>query len=268
MFAGAVHKARLLDEKRRRAFAFYNGQAVAPIDGKLEFTQLVRELGYLAPVSVLVPPGRVTPSSADAVRQLDTLAPARFCKPLSGAMGRGIHVATSPDDAIRFLKRKRSPYLVQSVMPPTQGEVRFILHRTVSDLQAGSAPSVIIAYEKLGPSVIGHGYRRWTKIARRVCWRDPEGRRWCYRRLLEPTELTELTSFMLQFLSDLERRLGGPLAVLCADIGITEQGFVFYEAQLPFGKPYRWMRMSDRKAANQMVLDSLVLSGLSLNRQL
>lgn len=234
------------------------------VEGKYQFTQIVRELGYLAPDSAVIMPG-ARPLHRK-VRRLDAGSDRRFCKPLSDSYGRGLHVAETPLEALVFARAQGRPYLVQSFMPPVDGEWRYILHRTTADLAAGGPPSIRIAIRKCGPVVVGDGrssvtrlietQRRWSdtdkaKLLIAAPSRVPaKGERVelvnsgnVSRRLNgfafpEPAALARIDTVMLEFLAAYEGRIGGTLATTCVDIGLTPAGPVFYELQFPFGNTY------------------------------
>jgi hypothetical protein len=276
-------------EFTKRWFRVYN--SLCPwVEGKYEFTQLVRELGYLAPDSVIVSPGDSIPDIS-AIECLDPASAVRFCKPRFDSFGRGLHVARSPEDALHFAAKQCRPYLVQSFLPPTHGEWRYILHRTPEDLTARRPPTIRVAATKLGPVVTGNGrYTVKQLIAANRAWPIADRRKLMMAastRVPEPGERVELVNsgnisrklhrfaipdqdelarvdgYMLAFLASLEELVGGRFGTICVDLGMTERGTVFYELQIPFGNPYGRSSGTGNKhaAARTQLVKSMYLSG-------
>lgn len=277
----------------RRWFQAYN--SLCPwIEGKYQFTQLVRQLGYLAPDSVLVSPADGMHGDLEAVQNLDTKSEARFCKPLFDSFGRGLHVAWTPEQALLLARRQGRPYLVQSFLPPTKEEWRYVLHRTPEDMRARRLPSIRTAAIKLGPVVVGDGVHTVRElIALRKTWPIEDRRKLLMAASTDipgPGEKVELVNsgnvsrklhgfaipdddalkridnFMLKFLGAFEEHIQGQFGTFCVDLGITADGPVFYELQFPFGNPYgRPLALSgtgsQHAAARSKLIKSMHLSG-------
>lgn len=240
---------------------------------KDRFGDLVRELGYLAPMSRLVPArtqvARVEELLADAFDAGDAL----FCKPLDGFMGRGACEQPDRAAAVRFLCGQKRDYLAQSLERPVE-DWRYIVHRARGDLERpGDGPVWRIAYKKVRPHVVGDGTATVERLAgerqRRYARRLPEAERGrvpaagervdliatgnisqgAVGLLPPPHELAAMDAFFTPFLAALEERLGGPLGVACLDVGVKDpqaladpacvdrlrEQVVFYEFQVPFG---------------------------------
>jgi hypothetical protein len=259
-FLGEPHRSLALGDYRRHSFVFYNGGAPYYY-GKHQFLEVLRSLGYDAPASVLVRPGEAR-RHLDAIQGLSDEQP-RFIKPFLGSKSWGLHVADSSDDVMQFLARQHVPYLVQEYVPPKE-EWRYILHRTWADLKEKRPPSIRMAYEKIGPPVWGAGMMRMQRLSKKALWRDPvTGDALHYRRLPDPTRLTEIDALMLELLAAYEHLTGAPLATLCVDLGFTQRGPVIYESQLPFGDPYNWLgKPGQYTKARRAFSDSLTWSGV------
>jgi len=281
----ASHKGggpRFRRSAMRKAYEVMNGEVGRDkLTDKYTFTEMVREMRYSAPASVLVSPGANEDSLARQVRELDANDQRRFCKPRDGVKGKGISVATDPNTAITFAlsNSKNREYLIQAYEIPVQ-DWRYILHRDVNQVMQREDPRWRIAYEKVRPTVVGDGeltisqlvhasneipryaklkYRTHTqRKMRRVVPGEGEQvdvidsgniSKGGYGRLPEPHELENMDRFMLQFLHDLEEKIGGKLPTACVDIGIKDpsvlqqeydfeemkKAVVFYEFQVPFG---------------------------------
>jgi hypothetical protein len=291
MAAREPQRSALKREFARRWFRVYNGQCNW-IEGKHEFTGLARRLGYLAPDSVILEPQAGLTGNVEMIERLDTDHDQRICKPWFDSFGRGLHVAASPEAALRFVETQPRPYLVQSFMPPVLGEWRYILHRTAADLRSRQKPSVRMAAQKLGPTVVGNG-RHTVKqlIAANRSWSVADRRKLMMaattdipqpgqevqlvnsgnisrklHRFVFPdaTTLQRLDAHMIDFLDALEAFIDGRFGTICVDVGLTAQGFVFYELQIPFGNPYGRSSGtgSQHAAARSQLVKSMYLSGL------
>lgn len=170
------HKAKLARRRRRAytgpsallsAFELRNGTMPlidgSPLGSKITFLQLARELGFKAPLSVVIPGGVLTPDLIEAVLALD-VALLRLCKPLRGQGGHGLCLAKTPEVALDLVARAGCDYIVQQFLPPIGGDLRYVLHRTEDDLRAGRPPSVRLAVERLGPVVVGDGVSTITQL--------------------------------------------------------------------------------------------------------
>jgi hypothetical protein len=87
---------------------------------KYRFTELVREMGYSAPASVLVPTGATAESILSRVRKLDDTEQRRFCKPREGSKGRGAALMETHEKAVEFVLNENKEYLIQSPEVPVQ----------------------------------------------------------------------------------------------------------------------------------------------------
>lgn len=278
-------------------FEMCNGPAISVIEGKLQFTQDVLKLGYFAPKSVLVKPGQSARSQLADIEALDQFSSKRLCKPYRSSGGRGLYLAPSPEAAISFADQSRTAYLIQTAMPPIKGDFRYVFQRTPEDLWSGSPPSFRVVVERIGPRVKGDGLRTVPELIDRL----PRSRKdkaklkiaaqnrvpadgelvelvgsgnltypkWA--RLPCAEKLAHLDSVLTKFLADYERLvLGNPLAVFCADIGLTSDGgVVFYEFQLPFVSPYFYSikGIPNRKATRKRLWALMRTSG-AVARQL
>jgi len=291
MAAREPKRSILKREFAQRWFRVYNGQCDW-IEGKHEFTQLARRLGYLAPDSVILEPQAGLLGNVEMIERLDPGHGQRLCKPWFDSFGRGLHVAASPEDALRFVGAQSRPYLVQGFMPPTLGEWRYILHRTADDLHSHRKPSVRVAAQKLGPIVVGNGrYTVKQLIAANRSWPIADRRKLMMaattdvpppgeevqlvnsgnisrklHRFVFPdaTTLQRLDAHMTDFLDALEAFTNSRFGTICVDLGQTAQGFVFYELQIPFGNPYGRSSGtgSQHAAARSQLVKSMYLSGL------
>jgi len=278
-------------------FEMCNGPAIPVIEGKLQFTHDVLKLGYLAPKSVLIRPEQAARARLPDIEALDHFSSKRLCKPYRSSGGRGLYLAPSPEAAISFVQQSRSAYLIQNALPPIQGDFRYVFNRTPEDLRCGSPPSFRVAIERIGPRVKGDGLSTIPELIDRLprSRKDREKLKIAaqnrvpsdgelvelvgsgnltypkWARLPCPEKLEHLDSVLTQFLADYERLvLGKPLAVFCADIGLTsDNGVVFYEFQLPFVSPYfyRLEGVPNRKAARK-ILWALMREGGAVARQL
>ena len=73
-----------------------------------------------------------------------------------------------------------------------------------------------------------------------------------------------LDAHMTGFLDALEAFTNSRFGTICVDLGLTAQGFVFYELQIPFGNPYGRSSGtgSQHAAARSQLVKSMYLSGL------
>jgi hypothetical protein len=283
---------RLLDWYSADRFSQLNGGRPR-LEGKHAFTQLVRSLDYQAPDSVLIAPHTKRAALAalvEQVRDLDLSSGKRLCKPIHASQGSGLHVAQSPEEAVRFASSSHELYTICTFEPPTLGELRYILHLRPEDIRAKRGPSVRIAACKLGPSIVGDGThtvrelialeRRWSITDRRKLLiaagidipTDGETvqlinsgniSRHLHRFTApEPDLLVRMDAFMLQFLAALEA-VTGVYGTVCVDIGLTENGPMFYEFQIPFGAPYGKVHgvFPEKRSALLAFLHSTILSG-------
>lgn len=269
------------EETKLKLHRVFNGNIGAEqLQRKQRFSELVHQMGYQTPVSMEVNPGTDFGQILGRVEQLDTTRAQRFCKPVGGTQGKGIYIADSPETAVNFVRTADAPYLIQSYLRPEE-DIRYILHRDPYQFQIGELPRWRIAYKKVRPSVTGDGQQtirelvsRSTGIPESAKKKYKHARRGnpvlkkvpkkgehieliqsgnisqgAYGKLVEGQELNNLDRFMMQFLRDLEEKIGGKLGTLCFDIGITnpqallepydfesmKESVVFYEFQVPFG---------------------------------
>lgn len=259
-------------------FGIMNGAIGSDIlPNKYKFGELVLGLGYEAPLSVLIEAGDDSDTVSQWVEILSERQQ-RFCKPLWANRGRGINIMDNPQAAVEFALAQREPYLVQTVERPSQ-DWRYVFHRSVADLSSGNLPHWRIAYEKVRPKVTGDGDMNIGDLvvvdecipegAKRKYLRNHKDRlslvpspgetieliqsgniaQGAYGRIPKDFERRNLDKFMLQFLHDVEKKLGTILGTLCVDLGIKDdiilsegydfremqKNIVFYEHQLPFG---------------------------------
>jgi len=274
-------------------FEMCNGPAIPVIEGKYKFTKDVIELGYLAPKSVLVRRDQSARSQWSEIESLDASSSQRLCKPLRSSGGRGIYLAPSSSAAIEFCDHTGVPYLIQTAVPPVQGDFRYVFQRTPEDLRRGLPPSLRIVVERIGPRVQGDGRRsveqlidslprsKKDKARLKIAAQDyipAKGEvvelvgsgnltypKWA--RIPNAEKLDRLDSVLTRFLADYERYvLRNSLAVFCADIGLTSHGdVVFYEFQLPFVSPYFYNLdgVSNRKATRKRLWRLMQESGIA-----
>jgi hypothetical protein len=222
---------------------------------KSSFAALMRELGYRAPLTIVVPAGCARAAVSGALSRAFPADAALFCKPLDGFQGRGARECRDRDEAADFLAGRREAYLAQSLERPIE-DWRYVLHRDRDWVeQAGGGRSWRIAYKKVRPSVHGDGRSTLAELVRRDTTM-PDGAR---RKLLRclgaarlagvpaagecvtlaatgnvsqgaygcrptPAELGALDAFMQRVQADLDAHLGAPLATSCFDLGLTEAG--------------------------------------------
>lgn len=249
-------KAGETPAQKQRLHKLFNGEAGAEVlQDKFLFGNLVRELGYQAPQSVLVSTGAQDAELLSQVDALDTDVPRRFCKPLGGNGGKGVYLAATPEDAVMFAQNRGQDYLIQTFEEPQQ-EWRYILHRDNSQLQPDTMPGWRMTYEKIRPKVVGNGsssvaqlvqadttipdYAKnyYFKYQRRIHSNSlndvpasGEQIELCdsgnmdkgaYIRTPEEGESQNLDNFMLRFYQDLEDRIGSPINTFAVDIGVKD----------------------------------------------
>lgn len=262
-FASEPYRSQLKREYSKRFFRIMNGTCPW-VEGKYEFTQIVRKLGYSAPDSILVDRKADRETLLIRVARLDEDSDKRLCKPLDDSVGRGLYLANTSAQAVAFAYAQNRPYLVQSFMPPVDAELRYVLHRTSADIEMGRGPSVRLAFTKQGPEVVGNGSMTVKELIRNQKWSQTDKNKLCLaasdripardeciklvnsggvlrRRsfgLPSAEILEQIDAMVLKFLVAYEKHIKGTLATACFDIGITPEGPVFYELQFPFSHPY------------------------------
>lgn len=270
--AREAQHARLLEQAAALNIVLYNGAPVAAIRGKFRFLNVVRQLGFDAPIGVVVSRLDKADESLEQIERLDRTSPRRFCKPLNGARGNGIYVASSPVDALEFARRADRVYLVENLRRPTGADMRYVFHRgaielaACADLASWVPPSMRVVIERLGPTVTGDGRSTILQLIDGLSWRSRTDRMKLllgvgidrvpargervrligsgnishpkFARLPDQALLTHVDGIMLEFIAALEAHIGRPFATLCLDIGLTETGLVIYEQQVKFANPY------------------------------
>lgn len=242
--------------QKKRLHKLFNGEAGAEVlQDKFLFGNLVRELGYQAPQSVLISTGAQEDELLSKVTALNTDDPRRFCKPLGGNGGKGVYLAATPEDAVMFAQNRGQEYLIQTFEEPQQ-EWRYILHRDNSQMQTGTMPGWRMTYEKIRPKVVGDGsssvaqlvqadttipdyaknyYFKYQKRIHSNRVNDvPESGeqvelcdsgnmdKGAYIKTPEEHESQNLDNFMLRFFQDLEDRIGSPINTFAVDIGVRD----------------------------------------------
>ncbi len=262
-------------DKQEMTFRVINGEVGAGIlPRKDQFAGFVRDLGYLAPNSIVIETGT---DPEDINRLIDKSLPGEksyFVKPVNGIGGRDTKLITDKTELINDLAHSTEDNLVQSDETP-QEDWRYILHRDASD----SEKIWRIAYKKIRPTVVGDGKSTVEQLVQSAD-NIPDDRKQkiigkigvkakvvppaalelpvatsgnitngAYGKLPEPNELDRMDKFMARFVSDLEQQLGTKLDTQCFDLGIKDKSIfegdydfekmrrsvVFYEFQIPFG---------------------------------
>lgn len=237
------------------------------LQNKQLFTQLVRELGYQTPVSILVPVGADAQEFIADVAAMNDSDDRRFCKPIGGIKGKGIKVVSNPKEALDFVAQQKNDYLIQTVEQPEQ-DWRYILHRDREQMTTGQLPAWRIAYAKVRPTVVGDGQASVRQLVEHDEKMPPTAKKkyfkhngrsngsyipeagevvdlvdsgnlsqGAYGRLPDNTELDHMDRFMAQFISDLETNIDGRLGTMCVDIGVKDPGV--------FDREYSFVAMKD-----------------------
>ncbi|SRR5258706_5902286 len=246
--------SRTLDEKADLHYLFNGRFGEEVLQDKSSFNTLVQKLGYQAPENVLVSGESGTDSLLSDVEGLDRDNQSRFCKPLGASQGRGIYIAPSSQEALKFAQEQQVPYLIENFLPPKE-DWRYILHRDTQQLKANENQQWRIAYKKVRPVVTGDGHTPIRKLvtddkeiplsAKRKYLRkhkqdpaldevpnDQEERplissgnisQGAYGQLPKPNEVEYMDKFMLQFQADIEKEIGGTLGTFCVDIGVKDR---------------------------------------------
>lgn len=248
-----TYQNNVLKEKQHRILNGDVGTTV--LQDKHQFVELVAEMGYNAPASVLIPSGSNPRDYVPQVMDMDKAEPRRFCKPHQGVKGKGIFVASDPQEAIEFVSTQKNDYLVQTFEYPEQ-DWRYILHRDNQQITEAESPVWRIAYEKIRPTVTGDGVRSIQQLvaddilmpsSAKKAYMEHDGRAYgstvlepgestvlinsgnlaqgAYGKLPETKRLEFMDAFMNEFLVDLEKTIGGRLGTLCVDLGIKNTAF-------------------------------------------
>ncbi len=234
-----------------------NGERGAgKLSDKLQFGELVSELGYQTPTTICIPVGynssqietEISESSLSDEKEL-------FVKPHGGAHG---HLARMENRAQVSMKLHHPdrPFLVQQYQKPEQ-DWRVILHRTPREMeQFGKGQDVRIAYRKVRPTVTQTS-DKWHTV-QKLIEMDPDipdyvkhklystlpperlqhipGRservelvdtgniiRGAYGVLPTQDELIQMDRLVSRIRNDIEQRLNVRLATLCLDLGVLKE---------------------------------------------
>ncbi len=256
------------------AFQFINGDVGVELASKQSFGYTVRQLGYLAPSSILIQAGTDAHEIVEAIDLELPDEPSFFVKPVFGVGGRDTRLFTDRAALAELLSTSEEDFLVQSDETPEQ-DWRYVAHKDSED------PNKVwrVAYKKVRPIVIGNGYStlgdlilestsipadRKAKIIKSigskassiglsnqeiVVAESGNISNGAYGKLPDETELTRMDAFMSRFINDLEEHIGTRLNTLCFDVGVKDstvfdgdydfdkmrKSIVFYEFQIPFG---------------------------------
>jgi hypothetical protein len=273
----------LTPESRSWSFSVANGEIGADIfPNKQRFNDFVHELGYEAPYSVMVDPSSPESDILEQITNLDPKISERFCKPVNASRGRGAVLLPDSQAAFDFTANTTEPYLVQTYERP-DNDWRYILHYTAEQLASGRDSAWHIIIKVTQPSVVGDGYSTISELVDNISGMSDGAKhyyskhhrdelkivpannevlklvdtgnreRGAFGQEHSQTEQDNLDRFMLNFVSDAERKLGTTLATLCFDLGARDaevlkrpydfeeikKNIVFYEHQFPFGlNPY------------------------------
>jgi hypothetical protein len=254
-FGRIMGATALYRDVERQIFTMANGPAGVDLASKDTIGALVRGAGYLAPHSVLIQRGDDPRLVAIAIDELDSDQPSRLCKPLASSKGLGIKIVNTPKEAREFVAGQIRPYLVEELLMPEM-DVRYILHRDASQVNAGAPPGWRIAYAKVRPTIIGDGQSSVSELIERetdmplvakrkyarhhrseLQYIPPQDEvnelihtgnvsQGAYGRIPPVQELNHLDTFMMRFLHDLEENVNAPFGTLCFDIGIRDKALL------------------------------------------
>lgn len=234
-----------------RSYTIFNGEVGSDVlPDKTKFADLVREMGYSSPASVIVNRGDDGTELLDQIEALDPEQSIRFCKPTNARRGRGAKLVATPEEALSFVTQAGKDYLVQTAEVPQQ-DWRYIFHQQA--VTQSEKDTWRIAYEKVRPAVVGDGQstvgelvkksetipsyakRKYRKQASKnekshkpvkdeevVVIETGNISKGAYGRLGTPEELSNLDRFMEAFKNDLEKKLGKKLPTFCVDIGVKD----------------------------------------------
>lgn len=262
-------------ERQSMSFRMANGEQGADILPRKEvFGDLVTELGYLAPRSVVIPAHSTSNQIAQVVTEGLPDEARYFAKPVNGVQGEGAHLYERLDDVARAVEGQSEDYLVQSDETPIE-DWRYIWQRDSDDEEKVWR----IGYKKVRPIVVGDGHStieqlvdqastipadRKTGVIQKIGERSlripldgietpvaESGNisNGAYGQLPDEKELGRMDTFMKQFIGDVEEKLGTKFNTQCFDLGVKDrsvfegeydfekmkQTIVFYEFQIPFG---------------------------------
>lgn len=242
----------LKPEVRSWSFSVANGSVGSEIfPDKFAFNNLVRSLGYEAPLSVLVDPSNPEANYVERIESLDEDRSERFCKPLNSTQGRGAAMFGSAHEAYAFAHQQNEAYLVQTYEKPAN-DWRYILHYDQDQLRDGQNSAWHILFKVVQPTVMGDGHSTINQLVKQI--EDmPDVAKQKYRKYhqdqlmvvpeanqvvklvetgnrergaygLEHSQLEQdnLDQFMLTFLKDVESYLGTTLATTCFDLGLRD----------------------------------------------
>lgn len=262
-------------DRKKQAFELFNSSAGADtLPNKLPFGDIVAELGYQAPRSILIAKGTSAGEIEAAAKSSLSDQVSYFAKPVDGYQGIGASQFDDLNKLAETIEQSPEDYLVQSDETPEE-DWRYILHRDIDN------PDRVwrIAYKKVRPIVIGDGSStlaqlvqssseipedRKSRIIHKIVERadsvPADGQitavaetgnisQGAYGQLPSTAELERMDDFMRRFVGDLEAMLGSELSTLCFDLGVKDKSVfegeydfeklkaatVFYEFQLPFG---------------------------------